>query len=70
MHAHTEKVSQRFRVPLDEVQNQQFSTCLIGDDRKSVIFTGKVSFLTMVLSRSKTDDRPKIVSIESIKVSK
>ena len=56
-HAETETVSQRFRLPLDQLQNRQFSMCLIGEDRKSVIFTGKVSFLTMVLSRSETDDR-------------
>ena len=57
MHAQTETVSQRFRLPLVHVQNRQFSICLIREDRKSVIFTGKVSFLTMVLSRSETDDR-------------
>ena len=45
--------------------------CLIREDRKSVIFTGKVSLLTMVLSRSETDDRQgKNISVESIKASK
>ena len=57
MYAHTETVSQRFRLQLDQVQNRQFSICLIREDRKSVTFTGKLSFLTMVLLRSKTDDR-------------
>ena len=57
MYAQTETVSQRFRLPLDQLQNYQFSMCLIREDRNSVIFTGKVSFLTMVLLRSKTDDR-------------
>ena len=69
-HAHTETTSQRFRLPLDQVKDRQFSACLITEDRKSVIFTGIVSFLAMVLSWSKTDDRSKIVSVESIKVSK
>ena len=58
VHAHNETVSQRFKLPLDQVQNYQFSICLIMEDRKPVIFTGKVFFLTMVLSRFKTDDRP------------
>ena len=44
-------------LPLHQVQNRQFSIFLIREDRKSVVFTGKVSFLTMVLSRSKTVDR-------------
>ena len=56
-HPQTETVSQRLRMPLEQLQNRQFSMCLIREDRKSVIFTGKVSFLTMVLSRSKRDDR-------------
>ena len=59
MHAHTETVSQKFRLPLDQVQRHQFSVCLIREVQKSVTFTGKVSFLTMVLSQSRTDDRPK-----------
>ena len=63
MHPRTETVSQRFKLPLDELQNRQFLMCLIREDRKSVIFTGKVSFLTMVLSRSKTDDRQQKISL-------
>ena len=47
-----------FRLPLYLVQNHQFSICLIREDRKSVILAGKVSLLTMVLSGSKTDNRP------------